>query len=73
MAELEKRIRSRATETEDKIRERLGKANAEMGLMDKYDYVIVNDEVNHVVEKIEAILVAEKLRVKRYKSKTIKE
>ena len=69
MAELEKRIRSRATETEEKIRERLGKANAELGLMDKYDYVIVNDEVDHVVNKIESILVAEKLRVKRYKEK----
>jgi len=67
MEELEKRIRSRATETEEKIRERLGKANAEMSLMDKYDYVIVNDEVDRVVEKIESILTAEKLSVKRRK------
>jgi len=68
MEELEKRIRSRATETEEKIRERLGKANAEMSLMDKYDYVIVNDEVDRVVEKIEAILTAERLSVKRRKT-----
>ena len=68
MEELEKRIRSRATETEEKIHERLGKANAEMSLMDKYDYVIVNDEVDRVVEKIEAILTAEKLSVKRRKT-----
>jgi len=67
MEELEKRIRSRATETEEKICERLSKANAEMSLMDKYDYVIVNDEVDRVVEKIEAILTAEKLSVKRRK------
>jgi len=65
MAELEKRIRSRATETEEKIRERLGKADAEMQLMKEYDYVIINDEVNLVVEKIESILIAEKLCVKR--------
>ena len=68
MEELEKRIRSRATETEEKIRERLGKANAEMSLMDKYDYVIVNDEVDRVVEKIESILTAERLSVKRRKT-----
>jgi guanylate kinase len=67
MEELEKRIRGRATETEEKIRERLGKANVEMSLMDKYDFVIVNDEVDRVVEKIEAILIAEKLSVKRRK------
>ncbi len=65
MGELEKRIRSRATETEENIRERLGKAGAEMKLMDKYDYVIVNDEVGHVVQKIESIIEAEKLRVAR--------
>jgi guanylate kinase len=65
MAELEKRIRSRGTETEEKIRERLGKADAEMQLMEKYDYVIINDEVSCVVKKIEDIITAEKLRVKR--------
>ncbi len=65
MAELEKRIRSRGTETEEKIRERLGKAGAEMDLMDKYDYVIVNDEVDNVVARIESIMDAERLRVPR--------
>ncbi len=65
MAELEKRIRSRGTESEEKIRERLGKAGAEMDLMDKYDYVIVNDEVDHVVDRIECIINAERHRVPR--------
>jgi guanylate kinase len=73
MAELEKRIRSRGTETEEKIRERLGKAKAEMDLMDRYDYFIVNDEVDRVVNKIESILIAEKLRVKRYEDQNNKE
>jgi guanylate kinase len=65
MAELEKRIRSRGTESEEKIRERLGKAGAEMELMDKYDYVIVNDEVDRVVARTESIIDAERLRVPR--------
>ena len=65
MAELERRIRSRGTETEDKIRERLGKANAEMNLMEKYDYVIVNDDVKSVVARIDCIIESEKMRVRR--------
>ena len=67
MEELERRIRSRATENEEQIRERLGKAKAEMAQVERYDYVIVNDRIECVVEEIEAILEAEKLKVKRAK------
>lgn len=67
--ELEKRIRSRATETEEKIQERLGKASAEMKLMDEYHYVVVNDDVDKVVTRIEGIIETEKLRVKRNKER----
>lgn len=65
MEELEKRIKSRATETQAQIAARLGKADAEMKLKDKYDYVIVNDEVEKVVQRIECIIEAEKLRASR--------
>ncbi len=65
MAELERRIRSRGTESEGKIRERLGKADSEMNLMEKYDYVIVNDDVQSVVARIESIIESEKMRVCR--------
>ena len=72
MEELEKRIRSRGTESEEQINKRLGKAAAEMSLMDKYDYVIVNDKIKNVVDSIECIIKAEKLRVSRYKDEIIK-
>lgn len=65
MEELEKRIKSRATETQAQIEARLGKAGAEMKLKDKYDYIIVNDEVEKVVQRIECIIEAEKLRASR--------
>jgi len=65
--ELENRIRSRGTETEDQITTRLGKANAEMKLIGKYDYVIVNDEVDQVIGSVECILAAERLKVSRNK------
>jgi len=65
--ELENRIRSRGTETEEQITTRLGKANAEMKLIEKYDYVIVNDEVEKVIGSVECILAAERLKVSRNK------
>jgi guanylate kinase len=67
MEELERRIRGRATESEEQISERLSKAKSEMAQVDRYDYVIVNDHVERVVEEIESIIEAEKLRVKRAK------
>lgn len=65
MEELENRIRSRGTEQEHQIVKRLGKASGEMNLMNEYDYVIVNQEVDEVVESVENILAAEKLKVSR--------
>lgn len=70
MEELENRIRSRGTETAEQIEVRLGKASAEMKLMRKYDYRIVNENVDDVVCRIEAIMTAEKLRVFRYEDET---
>jgi guanylate kinase len=66
MEELENRIRSRGTETKEQIEARLGKASAEMKLMREYDYRIVNENVDDVVSRIEAIMTAEKLRVFRH-------
>ncbi len=63
--ELEHRIRSRATETEEQIRMRLSKAAGEMGLMGEYDYVIVNDSIESVVHSIGCIIEAERLKVIR--------
>ncbi len=70
MEELENRIRSRGTETAAQIEARLGKASAEMKLMHEYDYRIVNDQVDDVVCRIEAIMTAERLRVFRYQEQT---
>lgn len=73
MEELEKRIRGRGTETDEQIATRLGKAGAELKLLTKYDYVIVNEKVEEVVSQIEAIMTAEKLRVSRYNDDMQKE
>ncbi len=67
MEELENRIRSRGTEKEDQIVTRLSKAKSEAMLAERYDYVIVNDVVCDVVQSVECILAAERLRVSRNK------
>jgi guanylate kinase len=67
MEELERRIRGRATESEEQIQVRLGKAKSEMAQIERYDYVIVNDRIERVVDEIESIIEAEKHKVKRAK------
>jgi len=42
---LEKRLRGRGTETEEKIQNRLAKAEKEMGYSKWFDYIIVNEEL----------------------------
>ncbi len=63
MAELRKRITGRGTETEDSLKKRLGKALEEISYIDKYDYCIVNGELEEAVTRAKAILVAEHSRV----------
>ncbi len=63
--ELKNRIVKRGTESQDDIDRRLNNAYKEIEFATKYDYAIVNDEVLIAVEKIEAIISAEKNRAIR--------
>lgn len=65
MKELKNRLYKRNRESEDKILARFKKAYQEINEIKKYNYVVVNDEVINAVNKIEAILLAEKCRVDR--------
>lgn len=65
LAELRKRIVNRGTETEDLINNRMTVAKDEIDMMDKYDYVVENDEVQLAVERIKAIVIAEHCRKDR--------
>lgn len=59
---LEKRLRDRGTETEEKIAERTRQARREVEYAGNYDYLIVNDDLNSAVNDLLTILKAEKLR-----------
>ncbi|WP_134684512.1 guanylate kinase [Brevibacillus migulae] len=65
LTELQNRIVGRGTETEESIRNRMAMAKAEIELMDKYDYVVVNDVIDTACEKIRAIITAEHLKKER--------
>ncbi|MBE5781619.1 MAG: guanylate kinase [Clostridiales bacterium] len=54
--ELERRLRGRGTETEEQIQKRLGTAKGEMAYADKYDYTVVNDDIDACVEQIKTII-----------------
>ena len=64
-AELEERLRGRATEEETKIQRRLNKAREEAEAYPEYDYLIINDEIPKSVARLETIVNAERLRVSR--------
>lgn len=65
MEELKNRIIKRNTESEEKILERFKTAYKEINEVTKYNYVVVNDEVDIATKKVEAIITAEKCRVDR--------
>lgn len=65
MEELKNRLIKRGTESEEKILSRFKKAYQEINEINKYNYVVVNDNVSDAVAKVEAILLAENCRVDR--------
>lgn len=65
LKELVRRLKGRGTETNEKIIKRFNAAYKEVNEVTKYNYVVVNDEVDTAVDKIESIIKAEKCRVDR--------
>jgi len=54
--ELERRLRSRGTDTEAVIERRLRDALSDMSHWDEFDYVIFNDDLDQAVADLEAVL-----------------
>jgi hypothetical protein len=55
-AELERRLRGRATDAEDVVQRRLNDAAADMAHWSEFDYVVVNDDFGQAVEDLRAIV-----------------
>lgn len=65
MEELKNRIIKRGTESMDDIEVRYKNAFKELEYVNEYDYIVVNDEVEEAVNKIECIIQAEKCKMDR--------
>ena len=64
-AVLEQRLRGRSKDSEEQIRRRLEVASAEVDEYSQYEYVVVNDEIEAAVGRLEAIVGAERARIRR--------
>ncbi len=62
IAELERRLKSRAQDDEKVVQERMAKANDEMSHWPEYDYVIVNSDIEDAVAAVIEILKVERLK-----------
>lgn len=54
--ELDRRLHKRATEKEETIRKRVSQAAGEIAKADKYDYVIMNDDLDAAIEDFKAVI-----------------
>ncbi|WP_066318347.1 guanylate kinase [Bacillus sp. FJAT-29814] len=62
LTELKNRIVTRGTETEDIIQNRMLTAREEIEMMELYDYVVENDQVERACDRIKSIVTAEHCR-----------
>jgi guanylate kinase len=65
MAELERRLRERNTDSEDVIGVRMARAGAEISHWPEYEYVLVNRDTQECLRQVQAIVAAERLKTRR--------
>lgn len=65
LEELKNRILSRGTESKELVLDRLKQASTEINMMDEYDYIVVNDQVDDAVSKIQSIITSEHCKRER--------
>ena len=65
--ELERRLHTRAQDSDQVIADRMSRAKSEIGHWDGYDYVLINDNVENCFAKVQQILTAERMKRRRQK------
>ncbi len=61
---LEQRLRGRSSDTEQAMQRRLQTARDEVAAFAEYDYVVINDELEACVDRLRAIVLAERARLR---------
>ncbi|MEY9184230.1 guanylate kinase [Bradyrhizobium sp. USDA 326] len=64
-ADLEKRLHSRAQDSDEVIRKRMSRASHEMSHWAEYDYIVINHDVDEAFSEVQSILKAERLKRER--------
>jgi guanylate kinase len=64
-AELERRLKTRAQDTHEVVAHRMEKSSDEMSHWPEYDYILINNDIDESVARVESILEAERLRRER--------
>ena len=62
---LEQRLRGRSKDSEEAVQRRLGIARAEVAAFLEYDFIVINDDVQSAVGRLQAIVLAERSRLQR--------
>jgi guanylate kinase len=62
LIELERRLRARAQDSDEVVRRRMSKAEAEISHWQEYDYVLINQDLDQTLDKIDHILKTERLK-----------
>ena len=65
MEELERRLRSRGTDSDAVIADRMERADSEISHWPEYEYVLVNAETGACLEQVRTIVEAERLKTRR--------
>jgi guanylate kinase len=64
-ADLEKRLHTRAQDSDEVIRGRMGRATHELSHWAEYDYIIINHDIDEAFAEVQSILKAERLKRER--------
>lgn len=73
LQELEQRLRRRGRDDEESIQLRLLNAREEMEYIPRYDYLIINDDLNRALETLRCVLIAERHRVRNLMQQPVQE
>lgn len=63
--ELKQRLTIRKGDSPDEIRRRLDMANEEAKDYNMYEYLIINDDFEHALERLKAIIIASRIKIER--------
>jgi len=65
MAELDRRLHARGTDSEEVIADRMSRATSEISHWPEYEYVLVNEATDSCLDEVRAIIAAERLKTRR--------